>query len=137
MPAMEEYPAKPLIPHRPPMAMVDSIVVAEGERFIRTTIRPDNRFLADGVLDRSAIPELAAQGAAACRGMDSGEVAGKGFLASMRHVVFHSDIRVNDTLQIHAVDESPLDGWYIIHFKIFRECDHALCTEGQMNLCLQ
>ena len=131
------FHAPDYIPHKPPMTMVDTLVVKDGVKYAIATIRADNRFLnSDGVLDRTAVPEIVAQ---ALAGYDSAENNGAirpGVLAVMKNVVFHSDIFVNDTIYIYADEERPMENWCIVQFRIYKENEKELITEGQLNLCL-
>ena len=118
--------------------MVDTIVCAEGSvNQAIATIRPDNRFLdGNGVLDRSAVPELVAQAAAAANTLKNNGKCRPGMLALARNIVFHEDIHVNDELLISATDENPLPDWFVLDFKI--ECMNTkkLCANGEISLCL-
>ena len=131
-------PVADYIPHRPPMSMVDYIVETEdGKNLVLATIRPDNRFLnSEGILDRSVIPELVAQAAAATNSLRNNGMCRPGMLALAREVVFHNDIHANDELVISANDESPMPGWFVLDFKI--ECSNRkeLCASGEISVCL-
>jgi len=132
-----QYEAQKYMPHRPEMAMVDAIVIEEGRRFARTTIREDNLFLRpDGTLDNAALPEIAAQGCAAYDGIERRGDIRPGLLAAIRNVRFHSPVRLHDTIRVEAEEETPLDGWRIATFRVYRESDNMLCAEGQLNLCI-
>ena len=135
----EKYvPAADYMPHKPPMTMVDTIVCTDGDvNQVLATIHPDNRFLGEnGFLDRSAVPELVAQAAAASNTFQNNGKCRQGMLALARNIVFHEDIHVNDELLISATDENPLPDWYVLYFKI--ECINTkkLCADGEISLCL-
>ncbi len=90
------------IPHRPPMHWLDTAWRnADGTISARRLIQPDDAFVADGRLVRSALLEMAAQ-AAACRPVTPTGPPRRGVLAGARDVVFHGDVRAGQTLDIHV-----------------------------------
>ena len=125
------------IPHRPPMAMVDDILLEKlPQKAVSAVIRPGNRFLnGDGCLDRTCIPELVAQAAAAVNSYENGGKCRQGMLALGRKIEFLSDIKVNDEITITATDENPLDDWYVLTFAIHRK-DGEICAQGEISVCL-
>lgn len=137
MPVPLPTPAAPFLPHRPPMAMVDTLVANGPDgKCASCTIRPDNLFLdGDGRLDPVVIPELVAQAAAASDSHTHDGTVRPGFLALARTIRIHRTIRVNDQLFITATDESPIDNWFVITFAI-RLADQTLCAEGEISVCL-
>ena len=135
----EKYiPAKDYMPHRPPMAMVDYIIDTNGgKNLVLAKIRPDNRFLnGDGILDRSAVPELVAQAAAATNTLKNNGKCRPGMLALARDISFLDDIHVDDELLISAEDENPLPDWFVLEFTI--ECRNTgrICARGEFSVCL-
>jgi predicted hotdog family 3-hydroxylacyl-ACP dehydratase len=93
-----------LLPHRPPMLMVDGLEdAAPGTFRARLTLRPDNPFIdGDGNLERAAYPELIAQcfaaGAGSSVGGEDGGERPLGFLAGFRDIVVLADAGVGDVL---------------------------------------
>jgi len=130
--------ARDKIPHRPPMAMVDSILTdALPRQEVSAIIREDNRFLnSDGLLDRCCIPELVSQGAAAVDTLRHNGKCRSGMLALGHDIEVLEDIRVNDEIVISAADENPMDNWYVLDFKIYRRGSDKLCAKGEISLCV-
>ena len=137
MPALPlPAPAAPLMPHRPPMAMIDTLIANDSNRFMASfTIRPDNRFLnGGGHLDSTAIPELVAQAAAAADTHENGGQIRRGFLALARDIRILRPLRVHDEVFITATDESPMEGWFVIHFSMAL-ADGTPCATGEVSVC--
>ena len=128
--------AKPFMPHRPPIAMVEMIRQAGPVNILSAVIHPDNRFLnSEGVLDRSVIPELVAQAGAA---MDSFHYDGRvqpGFLAIGHAIRFSQDIHAGDEIFISYSSENVFGGWHLLNFKIKNQHD-VLCAQGEVNVCV-
>ena len=123
-------PAEQFLPHKPPMAMIDSILE------IRPNIRPDNRFLnSDGVLDRTVVPELVGQATAAINTCRNQGVVAQGFLALARDIQFFHDIHVNDDIVINLKEESPVENWGVITFDI-QTANNTLCAQGEISVCI-
>lgn len=129
--------ASELLPHKPPMAMIDTIIENTAEsKIAETVIKPDNPFLnKEGLLDPTTVPELVAQAAAASDALSNNGVIRPGFLAMARDIVIEKDIHVNDRIRILATDESPVVNWYVITFRILRQ-DGELCAHGEISVCL-
>ena len=137
MTQLRTYHAADYMPHRPPMVMVDTVCIGDSQRYILTTIRPDNLFLReDGILERAVFPELAAQSAAALDGILRDGNIRPGMLAVAKNVTYGKDVKAGDTLKVEATDETPMDDWRIIYFTITRVSDGEICAQGQLNLCL-
>ena len=128
--------AAPLLPHRPPMAMIEKLLANEdGRRLTAFTVRPDNRFLnGDGVLDSTVIPELVAQTAAAADTHRNGGQIRPGFLALARGIRILRPLRVHDEVIITAADESPMEGWFVITFSMAL-VDGTPCANGEISVC--
>ena len=133
----KSYNAREYMPHRPPMAMVDTVCIESDTRYVLLEIKQDNLFLReDGILERSVYPELAAQGAAAIDGVNRKGNVRPGVLAMAKNITYEADARVGDTLRIDATEDAPMEDWRIVYFTITRISDGALCAKGQLNLCL-
>ena len=128
--------AAPFLPHKPPMAMVDTLVSSDGSlRKASFTVRPDNRFLdGDGVLDPTAIPELVAQAAAAADTHDNGGQIRPGLLALARDIKILRPLRVGDEVFITADCESPMENWFVIAFSMAL-ADGTPCATGEISVC--
>ncbi len=129
-------PAAPLLPHKPPMAMIDTLIANDGShRKTSFTVRPDNRFLnSNGVLDATVIPELVAQAAAAADAHENGGRARPGFLALARDIKILRPLRVHDEVFITADSESPMEGWFVITFNMAL-ADGTPCATGEISVC--
>lgn len=115
-----------LIPHQPPMRLVDEILcVEENEGQARAYVRPDHLFLrGDGTLAPEAFCELIAQGFAACeaqRRVWRGEtIDGGGYLANVRDVTVVDYAHVGDTLTIVTSQADDCFGTRIVKGRVQR-----------------
>ena len=129
-------PAAQFLPHKPPMAMIDSILEVRPNGRATAHIRPDNRFLnSDGVLDRTVVPELVGQATAAINTCRNQGVVAQGFLALARDIQFFHDIHVNDDIIINLKEESPVENWGVITFDI-QTANNTLCAQGEISVCI-
>ena len=130
--------AADFIPQRPPMAMVDRILLDRlPGKVVSAVIRPGNRFLnGDGVLDRTSIPEFVAQAAAAVNTYENGGICRPGMLALGRKIEFFCDIKVNDEITITARDENPIGDWFVLTFEVKCVNTGELCARGEISVCL-
>ena len=129
-------PAAQFLPHKPPMAMIDSILEIRPNGRATAHIRPDNGFLnSDGVLDRTVVPELVGQTSAAINTCRNNSVVAQGFLALARDIQFFHDIHVNDDIVIHLKEESPVENWGVITFDI-QTANNTLCAQGEISVCI-
>lgn len=109
-------PVADLLPHRPPMLMVEEIVAMDDEREaaeIRLTVHPDNPFLdADGMLDPAAFLEIVAQAAAAQHGANlrrEGKPSEAGMLLGVRDFRITGAARVGDVLTVEVRKASEIE----------------------------
>ena len=129
-------PAAQFLPHKPPMAMIDSILEIRPNGRAVAHIRSDNRFLnTDGILDRTVVPELVGQATAAINTCRNEGVVAQGFLALARDIQFFHDIHVNDDIVIHLKEESPVENWGVITFDI-QTANNTLCAQGEISVCI-
>lgn len=124
---MTEYPdVKTLIPHRPPMLLVERILdVSEKTGSARAVIGNDHLFLrGDGTLAPETACELIAQGFGVCeswRRIQKGlTIDGGGFLASVREMEQLAPIFVGDELVIRTEKMDECFDTHIVHGEIFR-----------------
>ena len=129
-------PAAPLLPHKPPMAMIDTLLVNDGvHRQTSFTVRPDNRFLnGEGILDPTVIPELVAQAAAAAETHSNDGKITPGSFALARDIRIQRPLRVHDEVIITATDYSPMDNWFVINFSMAL-ADGTPCATGEISVC--
>lgn len=102
-------PLSALVPHRPPMLLVDELVAHEGRTVVcRTTIRDDHPFLEDGEVPALVAVELFAQAAAALVGLlapAGGPSMQSGALLGSREVRLFTDaLHVGDELEIRCTE---------------------------------
>ena len=122
------------LPHRPPMTMVTRLLSYGEWSLVEAAIAPDNRFLRDGCLDPSVIPELVAQGCAAIRAYEERKTDLKGMLAGVRNLGVFSAIRGGDVLTIHIHEIVRIDNCSNLEFKLFRPGEE-LCATGELSIC--
>lgn len=98
-------PIESYIPHRRPMLVVDEIIdVTEVSIECRATIRPDNIFLKDGVVNPIAMIEFVAQACAILIGIRADKKPSGprlGFIVGCREVAFSVDeFHIGDVLTV-------------------------------------
>lgn len=100
-----------LLPQRPPFIMIDHLTHFD-RIFTSTcfTVRPDNVFVEDGILNPCALVENIAQTCAARMGyvnLVNSDNVKLGFIGSVRHLVVERDVKVGETLHttIEVVQE--------------------------------
>ena len=105
-------PADGLVPHEPPMRLVDTLLlVGERKAAVETVVDESCLFLdEDGNLDPVALVEMLAQTAALFNGFRTRhlEPDSAGFLLGARNFKVYEPVRVNDRLRINAAKESAL-----------------------------
>ena len=126
--------ARQWLPHRPPMTMVTRLLSYGEWSLVEAEIAPDNRFLRDGVLDSSIIPEIVAQGCAAIRGCEERKTDLKGMLAGVRNVDVLGAIRGGDTLTLRIREIVRIDNCSNLEFEVLRP-GGELCATGEMSIC--
>lgn len=109
-----------LLPHRPPMLLVDEVLsVEEKTGTARASVGPEHLFLrADGTVLPEVFCELIAQGfgvCEACRRLEKGlTLDGGGYLASLRDVEIFAPARLGDELVIRTEKTDECFGTYIV-----------------------
>ncbi len=131
------HDARGLLPHGAPMGMIDTVLQSGEETLLQAEIRADNRFLDSvGVFDRAAVPELAAQAAAAAESFrEDGRIV-PGMLVGISSVAFAADIVRGDRLIVAIRETGRLNEWHIVKFRIVRETDGAQLASGDLKLCV-
>ena len=107
-------PIVELLPHAPPMVLLDRVLACDGERLVaEVTIRPDSEFCVDGQVGVWVGIEYMAQAVAAWSGWQArlrGEPVKVGFLLGTRRYDGHiAAFAVGDCLQIHVEREFQAD----------------------------
>jgi predicted hotdog family 3-hydroxylacyl-ACP dehydratase len=100
-------PIAELVPHRPPMLLLDRALAADWQSIVcETTIRDDSTFVRDGKVAATVAIEYMAQAAAAWLGAlarAATGIGGGGWLVGLRDVQLHVDAFViGDVLEVHA-----------------------------------
>lgn len=131
------FDARMLIPHRPPMAMAETLTKITdhgGETVSR--IHEDNPFLDEnGVLDSAALIELAAQSAAALDSFMHEKKVSPGMLAGVTDFMSLRSVRKGDAVTIRFEKEAEFMPWHIIRFEAFNRNGEKL-AQGVMKLCI-
>lgn len=128
--------AEHLLPHRPPMMLIDRLLSYQDDRSgsAEVELRP-GCVLADGTLNRVALVEMMAQTYAAIKGYEDitqGKPVLEGFLVGIRKARFPRDARVGDRLTIDVANIGTIDGFHMIRGSVY--CDTALLAEGTLKL---
>ena len=111
-------PAVNFLPHRPPMCLLDTLLVCD-DSGCRTEVRVTEQGLLvddDGNLEPVALVEMIAQSFAAMRGyidQRSGLPVREGFLVGVRRMELHRPVSVGDRLEI-AVQTSAQIGPFAV-----------------------
>ena len=115
-----------LIPHQPPMRLVEEILSTDAEDSrVKSTIGPDHLFLrADGTLAPEAYCEIIAQSYAACeskrRELAGLSTDGGGYLVSVRDFEVFSYARVGDELVTRVLQKDDFMGTRIVAGEVYR-----------------
>ncbi|MCB9596099.1 MAG: hypothetical protein H6719_25480 [Sandaracinaceae bacterium] len=126
-----------LIPHRPPMLLVDEVIHHDGLRVTcRTTIREDMPFVADGEVPLLVALELFAQSACSLVSLlagDRGVPMAGGAVLGTRKLELHGDVlRVGDVVDIHCEEKMAIGPTAQIQCRLERAGE--LLAEGSINV---
>ena len=127
-------PAAQWLPHRPPMAMMDALTEFGEWSRVDAEVSPGNLFLRDGVLDREAFPEIAAQASAVGSGFEEDNHRIKGMLTGVRDLTVSAPVRVGDKLAVWVRKSVQIDNYYTVDFRICLPTG-AVCAQGELSLC--
>ncbi len=121
-------PAEKLIPHRPPLCLINRLMEFSGQKgIVESVIESDNIFLSDdGSLSSATLVELIAQASAAVKGYDDlrhGFAIKKGFLVDIREVSFIGKCFKGDKLHINIEIIKTISGFSVIHGEVKRNND--------------
>lgn len=111
-------PAVNFLPHRPPMCLLDTLLVCDDSGCRTEVLVTEQGLLVDagGKLEPVALVEMIAQSFAAMRGYDdqrSGRPVREGFLVGVRRMELLTAVSVGDRLEI-AVQTSALVGAFAV-----------------------
>jgi 3-hydroxyacyl-[acyl-carrier-protein] dehydratase len=139
---MEGQGFRELIPHRPPMVLVDEVTEWGAERIVATrTVRLGDPFVSDAGLDDAALLECIAQTIAAgdaCYARSKGGTVLRGYLTGLTGVRIESRAVVGETIRITGVCLKRMEGMGLFdaearvgervlasgRFKLFVEIDY-------------
>lgn len=135
----EEYDILDLIPHRPPMVMIDRLThsgenIARGRLFIKES----NVFCHEGHLQEAGLIEFISQTAAAYVGylqLTAQKKAKWGFIGVIKNLEIHSLPAINIEIQSEIVIEDELLGYTIITGKILQ--NNSVTTKGEMRFLME
>nr|WP_320050710.1 hypothetical protein [uncultured Desulfuromonas sp.] len=132
--------AQKLLPHRPPMLLVDALVAfSPGCGTVISEVRAEDLFVRDdGTLEPVAFIELIAQGYAAVKGYEDtlNDVAVReGFLVGGRQVKLLAKARVGDRLAIDIETSGHLEGFCVVDGVVRRE--EEILAEGSIKLWIR
>jgi predicted hotdog family 3-hydroxylacyl-ACP dehydratase len=126
-----------LVPHRPPMLLIDEIVSLEGRTIVcRSQIREDHPFLRDGLVPNLIVIELFAQSAAALIGQFApagGPRLTSGALLGTRSVKLYADaLALGDEVEIRCSEAWTIDMAAQIECTMYRRGEKI--AEGSINV---
>lgn len=134
-------PAIDLIPHRPPMLLVDSLLSCspEGEsgRVVVTAARVAAVFRCDDgeTLDELVLPEMTAQAYACLRGWQdrlAGKKPGPGFLVGIRRFVCYRRPGCHEDLLVEVATTARIEDFYMVSGRVMAEKE--ILAEGELKL---
>lgn len=130
-------PADQLVPHRPPMLLIDALESLEGEvGQVSARIREGNPlFDEDGLLAEAGLLELLAQSYAAVQGYADSRSGGpirQGFLVGVRKMEFLARPRLGDTLCIQVGAQARLEGFAVVDGQVSR--GDEILAQGKIKL---
>lgn len=131
--------AERLIPHRPPMRLVDTLLSRTDEGGVTESCLPSDAILADerGMLDEVTLVELIAQSYAAVRGhadLIDGKPAAKGFLVGIRHLKITGKVFAGDRLLTSIRTVGTFEGFAVIEGTVARDAETV--ASGSMKVWL-
>jgi predicted hotdog family 3-hydroxylacyl-ACP dehydratase len=135
-----DYRITELIPQRPPMVMIDSLLYAEDNSAGgRLSIKNTNLFCHNGFLQEAGMVEFIAQTAAAWTGfkqLSIGKEVRLGFIGSVKNLIFHLLPAVDTEIDSEIVLDSEVLGYTIITGRVkqkgrlLAECEMRIKLEG-------
>lgn len=128
-----------LIPHRPPMRLVDTLLSVREGCGVAETVLPRTNMMADaeGRLDEVAFVEMIAQGYAALKGyldLVEGNPPGEGFLVGVRNLEIAGRAHAGDRLLTSIRTVASFGGFAVVEGSVTRGDD--LVASGILKLWL-
>jgi 3-hydroxyacyl-[acyl-carrier-protein] dehydratase len=132
-------PAESLIPHRPPMRLVDTLLSREEGGGVTESIFPAGAVMADerGAIDEVALVELIAQSYAAIKGhidLVDGKPVGKGYLVGISRLKISGAAFAGDRLLTTIRTAGSFSGFAVIEGVVSRGGETV--ASGTMKLWL-
>jgi 3-hydroxyacyl-[acyl-carrier-protein] dehydratase len=135
-------PAEQLIPHRPPIRIIDRMLAFDGcQGVVESVIPPDSLYVKDdGSIEQAALVELIAQSFAAVKGysdfqeekpVDNEKQVNKGFLVGVKGFVFHKTAYSGDRLLVFISKTGETDEFALAEGRITRG-EEVLATGNLM-----
>lgn len=117
--------AEGLLPHRPPMRFVDTLLSASGGCAVTQTVFPEDSIVAgeDGSIDEVSFLEMIAQSFAVYKGfMDrkEGKAPREGFLVGVRHLKIFGRASAGDPLVTTVRSTGTFGGFTIVEGTVAR-----------------
>lgn len=133
------FAASKLLPHRPPMILVDQLIdFSPGQGRVTASISSGDLFVCDdGQLETVALIELVAQAYATIKGYDdtlNQRPVQRGFLVGGRSFNIHRQAQSGEQLIIDINTAAELDGFSVIDGVI--TCGDEVIAEGSVKLWL-
>lgn len=118
-------PAEKLIPHRPPMRLVETLLSAQGDAAVVTaTVAADGPLTGEsGRLEGVGLVEMLAQAYAAFQGYEDrrrGDPVRQGFLVGVRGMRLYGEALAGDRLEIRVRTLAQLEGFALAEGEIWR-----------------
>jgi 3-hydroxyacyl-[acyl-carrier-protein] dehydratase len=119
-------PARALIPHRPPMQLVQRLLSYADQAGVVEARFPADSILVgtDGSLDQVALVELLAQGYAVIKGYDDllqGKEISKGYLVGLKKIELTGAARAGETLLVRIRTIGSFEGFAVAEGEVERE----------------
>lgn len=129
--------AQELIPHRPPMRLVERLLEVDGKNGIVEARIASAALLtaADGMLEDLALVEIMAQSYATLKGyIDRRDQLPlrQGFLVGIKKMVCHASVQADDLLQVHIRTIAELDAFAVAEGEIRR--GNEVIAEGDVKV---
>ncbi len=129
--------AEELMPHRPPMRLVDRLVEYADKTGVVEAEVPADGLLVDGegLLDEIALAELMAQAYAVVKGYDArldSLPARKGFLVGIRKMLFERPVRAGDRLRIVIRMMAEVEDFTVAEGEVWRDAERI--AHGSLKL---
>jgi len=128
-----------LIPQKPPMTMVDGLILSDKTQTVSTlTIEPDNIFVENGIFAEPGIIENIAQTAALRSGYEAA-IGDKepivGYIGSVKKMKIYSMPMVGQTLKTKLTILMEMENILVV--KGETSVNNIIIAQGEMNIFLQ